>query len=193
MSTETKRALLEPRRKALHDYYLVGNGLAIGPKGYENSADKEIPNAIDVDLDYPGYDGKILPFLNNSQDFVYSSHVLEHVGDPVGTLEEWFRVIKPGGHIFVVVPHAYLYERQVYVGPNNPSKWNEGHLMAYKPQTLTVLFDTALVPNTWRLRHYADNDYGYDYSIPKDRHPGGGYEIECIVEKLKNPPVWSVE
>jgi SAM-dependent methyltransferase len=42
---------------------------------------------------------------SNSYDFVLSSHVLEHVANPLLALSEWIRVIKPGGILALVVPH----------------------------------------------------------------------------------------
>lgn len=50
--------------------------------------------------------GDNLPFKDNSIDYVISSHVLEHFLDPIKTLKEWYRVIKPGGYIFAIVPHV---------------------------------------------------------------------------------------
>uniref|UniRef100_A0A915EP30 Methyltransferase type 11 domain-containing protein n=1 Tax=Ditylenchus dipsaci TaxID=166011 RepID=A0A915EP30_9BILA len=49
--------------------------------------------------------GDKLPFPNCSQDFVLSSHVIEHFYDPIKTIEEWLRVVKPNGYVFIVVPH----------------------------------------------------------------------------------------
>jgi SAM-dependent methyltransferase len=49
--------------------------------------------------------GDALPFLDESQDFVVSSHVLEHLPDPIMALKEWYRVIRPGGFIFMIIPH----------------------------------------------------------------------------------------
>lgn len=49
--------------------------------------------------------GDHLPMDDQSVDFVLSSHVLEHFSDPVRALLEWCRVIKPGGYIFMIVPH----------------------------------------------------------------------------------------
>ncbi len=46
-----------------------------------------------------------LPFESESLDFVLSSHVIEHCFDIIGTVEEWFRVLRPGGLVFMVVPH----------------------------------------------------------------------------------------
>jgi SAM-dependent methyltransferase len=41
----------------------------------------------------------------NYYDFAMSSHVLEHVANPLLALSEWIRVIKPGGTLVLVVPH----------------------------------------------------------------------------------------
>lgn len=41
---------------------------------------------------------------NASQDFVVANHVLEHAIDALGTLENWLRVLRPGGLLFVAVP-----------------------------------------------------------------------------------------
>jgi len=45
-----------------------------------------------------------LPFDDNSFDMVYSSHVLEHIPNPERALREIYRVLKPGGINFCVVP-----------------------------------------------------------------------------------------
>jgi SAM-dependent methyltransferase len=41
----------------------------------------------------------------NSYDFVLSSHVLEHIANPISALLEWIRVVVPGGILAIVVPH----------------------------------------------------------------------------------------
>jgi SAM-dependent methyltransferase len=38
-------------------------------------------------------------------DFVLSSHNLEHLANPIKGLKEWQRVVKPGGHMVIVLPH----------------------------------------------------------------------------------------
>ena len=42
---------------------------------------------------------------SESYDFALSSHVLEHVANPLLALSEWIRVIKPDGILVLVVPH----------------------------------------------------------------------------------------
>jgi len=53
--------------------------------------------------DYYG-DATELPFRDNSLDYVATSHVLEHVANPVLALREWYRVLRPGGIIYLLVP-----------------------------------------------------------------------------------------
>lgn len=45
-----------------------------------------------------------IPLPDASQDFVISSHVLEHLPDPIRALIEWDRLLRPGGICFIVHP-----------------------------------------------------------------------------------------
>ena len=49
---------------------------------------------------------KGLPFPNESVDYIYTSHMLEHLFDrePTYVLKECYRVLKVGGYIRIVVP-----------------------------------------------------------------------------------------
>jgi predicted SAM-dependent methyltransferase len=49
--------------------------------------------------------GDHLPLVDNSVDFVINAHVIEHFYDPIKALKEWFRVVRPGGYIFIIAPH----------------------------------------------------------------------------------------
>lgn len=55
-----------------------------------------------VDIVAPARD---LPFYNDILDYVLSSHVIEHCWDVLETIDEWLRVLKPGGYIFMIIPH----------------------------------------------------------------------------------------
>lgn len=53
-----------------------------------------------VDVVAPGDE---LPFADDSHDFVFSSHVIEHFPDPIRALLEWRRVARR--YVVAVVPH----------------------------------------------------------------------------------------
>jgi len=58
--------------------------------------------ALPVDIVANGDD---IPLPDKSQDFIVSSHIMEHFPNPVKALIEWDRLVKPGGIIFTIIPH----------------------------------------------------------------------------------------
>ena len=48
-------------------------------------------------------------FADRSMDAVFSSHLLDELDDPEAALAEWWRVIKPDGHLVLYLPHADHY------------------------------------------------------------------------------------
>lgn len=58
---------------------------------------------VKVDVVAPGDD---LPFADDSYDFVFSSHVIEHFPDPIKALREWVRVARR--YVVVLAPHRDL-------------------------------------------------------------------------------------
>jgi SAM-dependent methyltransferase len=136
--------------------------LDIGYRGYSLDVEPIVPQAIGVELDYPGYDGRTLPFGDGTQDAVFASHCLEHIDDFGNALREWHRVLRVGGHMVIAVPHQFLYEKRTTL----PSRWNADHKRFYTPGSLMMEVEQSLEPNTYRLRHLSDNDLWYDYTVP---------------------------
>ena len=57
-----------------------------------------------VDVDYVD-DGELLKsFAAETQDFVIANHFLEHCEDPLTTIANHLRVVRPGGFIYMAVP-----------------------------------------------------------------------------------------
>lgn len=106
---------------------------------------KPYKNIINVDeyigLDFPSeghdhsneiidviYDGKTIPFGDNSFDSIFSSEVFEHVFNLEEILIELFRVLKPGGIILITCPFAIGEHEQ----PNDYARYTSfalKHLM----------------------------------------------------------------
>ncbi len=49
--------------------------------------------------------GSLGEIPNAGYDALLASHVLEHIANPLGALKEWSRVVRPGGHLLLVMPH----------------------------------------------------------------------------------------
>jgi SAM-dependent methyltransferase len=115
---------------ALAHKYCVGKGLEIGGSAHnpfglnalnvdftdsmETKFKKEeirlCGKALKVDIVAAGDN---IPLPDRSQDFVVSSHLLEHFPNPIKALLEWDRIIRPGGIIFMIVPHkARTFDKQ---------------------------------------------------------------------------------
>ena len=45
------------------------------------------------------------PFRDKSFDHVRVVHVIEHVADVIGTMEEIHRLLRPGGSVYIATPH----------------------------------------------------------------------------------------
>ena len=46
-----------------------------------------------------------LPIEDDSIDFIISSGVIDQLPDPIKTLKEWYRAVRPGGFLYVAAPH----------------------------------------------------------------------------------------
>lgn len=80
------------------DELIAVNGAWLSAAGVDPAA---IPETDVID------DGARLGAIaDGSVDFVIANHVLEHIEDPIETLEQWLRVIRPGGVLLLTLPDA---------------------------------------------------------------------------------------
>lgn len=50
-----------------------------------------------------------IPVPDQSEGFILTSHILEHLPNVVGALMEWDRIIIDGGYVFMIVPHRWAF------------------------------------------------------------------------------------
>ena len=62
-----------------------------------------------------------------SFDTVHSSHCLEHMRDVEPALLGWWSLVRPGGHMIIVVPEENLYEQGAW-----PSLFNKDHKATFR-------------------------------------------------------------
>jgi GT2 family glycosyltransferase/SAM-dependent methyltransferase len=94
---------IEIGASAHNRFYL--NALNVDRWGTEDTVYKKYERRVGVKpatvhIVAPGDD---LPMENNSVDFVFSSHVIEHFPDPIRALYEWIRVARR--YVVVIAPH----------------------------------------------------------------------------------------
>ena len=130
---------------AFHQRYFVGHGIDVGGKPDPLSryvgAFARMRSCRTWDVE-DGDAQHLLGVPDGSLDFLHSSHCLEHLQDPREGLENWCRVVRPGGHVVVTVPDEDLYEQGVW-----PSRFNGDHkwtftihkAASWSPRSVSVL------------------------------------------------------
>ena len=182
MNETSKSAFI---REFCHGSYLIGRGIDIGAgddplkvnRGTVNAWDKE-----DGDAQY------MAGVPDRSYNFVYSSHCLEHMVDIDVALENWTRILKPLGYLYIVVPDYQLYEQMRWPSIHNPDhkhnfslslprekvgRDNHHSMMQFVKWTTDfrlVLIDSSL------------QDQGYDYNVgPCDQTLGNALAQICLI------------
>jgi ubiquinone/menaquinone biosynthesis C-methylase UbiE len=89
---------------------------------------KPIKGFINVDIqdfgkNYVKADVRKLPFKDNYADYILASEILEHIPlrDVKKTLEEWIRVLKPGGRMIIKVPDFDALVKEWSMTPFHPA------------------------------------------------------------------------
>ncbi|MEN4054237.1 methyltransferase domain-containing protein [Sulfurimonas sp. NWX79] len=95
---------------------LSGDGIDIGC-----GLDPIMPTARAFDID-DGDANCITQYVDKQYDYVFSSHCLEHMHNPQEALNEWWKIVKSGGHLIFTVPDEDLYEQGYF-----PSLFNDDH------------------------------------------------------------------
>jgi SAM-dependent methyltransferase len=132
---------------------------------------------------------------SESLDFAHSSHCLEHLNDPADALRHWLRVLKPGGHLIVLIPDEDLYEQGEF-----PSTFNSDHQWTFtmsksaswskksiNVMSLLAEFSSVAQPVKVELL-----DATFRYDVPREdqtRSPVGECAIEFILRKLTEQEV----
>lgn len=177
---ETAKAHDRRAREGFFEKYCTGEGLDIG-----YGADLIVPNCSGWDL--RNGDAQYLEGIpDESFDFVYSSHCLEHMFDVRIALKNWFRVVKKGGWLIVAVPHRDLYEKKTLL----PSRWNVDHKhmfligRAREPDTLDLVEEIRAALDGYDIQYVKVCDEGHTITDPLV-HSDGEYQIEAVIRKLK--------
>lgn len=120
---ETSKMYVIRKERGDFDNYLKGNGIDIGGG----------PDCLRVEngsvrlWDLQDGDARYLKGIeDNSLDFVYSSHCIEHMTDVQDAFKNWCAKIKSGGFLYITFPDFILYEKGYW-----PSRYNGDHKFSF--------------------------------------------------------------
>jgi len=95
-------------------------------------------------------------FASKSMDFVFSSHLLEHIVNAKEALKEWYRVIKDNGYLILYLPHKDHYPNVGQEGAN------PDHKADYLPEDIEAFM---LDVGGWDLVRNETRSGGREYSF----------------------------
>lgn len=186
---ETRKAHARRKHEKFYAAYCQGQGIDIGV-GRIDTVDGE--DALPIEgihtWDKDNGDATLMEGVTDGfYDFVYASHVLEHIANATLAIKNWWRILKPGGYLILYVPHRDLYEKRRVL----PSRWNADHKFFLLPEHdelpltlgLRPLIQGALAMDASEVIYVKTCDEGHTITDP-ELHSNGEYSIEMVVRKL---------
>jgi SAM-dependent methyltransferase len=165
MANETNKTNLIRSQQFFSDY-CCGDVIDIGAGDSPVTNTAKVFDVVDGDAQH------ILEYFDEqSFDCVYSSHCLEHLEKPLAVIQEWWKLVRPGGFLIVVVPDEDLYEQGVW-----PSMFNSDH-----KSTFTICKKNSWSPVSINLKEVLTglakskvisielHDHNYDYRLRRKR------------------------
>lgn len=165
--------------------YLKGQGLDLGAGSF-----RVLPHAITVDNGHHSHTfghqfkpdvhvetcEKMPMFASSSMDFVFSSHLLEHIEDHKAALAEWYRLLKIGGYLVLYLPHKDFYPNVGQPGANPDHKHD------FLPSDIIT---AMYVCGGWDLvvKQERNEDYEYSMLLVFKRTQGRAHEFSCDMTK----------
>ena len=175
---ETSKAHSRRVKEGFVENYCKGEGLDIG-----FGSDLITNDAKGYDFEH-GNAQYLKGVKDNSYDFVYSSHTIEHLPDPAEGVKNWFRVVKPGGYLILYLPHRDLYEKKKTL----PSRFNPDHRHFFlidryeEPDTVGVVPMIEKTLTDFEIIYAKECSEGHTITDP-ELHSNGEFSIEVVIRK----------
>ena len=173
-SSETSKGYEASKCRYRVASYLQGLGLDVGC-GNEKICKAAIGidkggKGADINIDLSANDSLAI-FSDNYFDYVFSSHCLEDFYATEGILLEWWRVLKPGGHLILYGPDPKFYPRIGTPGCNPAHKHD-----LYWQDVWKIIKSFGNAKMISASRHNESNEYSWQLICKKTF---GFYQGRC--------------
>jgi ubiquinone/menaquinone biosynthesis C-methylase UbiE len=125
---------------------------------------RKLPGAVGVDsLQLPAVDVVHdlsqfpWPFKDNSADLVFTNHFMEHTSNFVKTMEEVYRILRPGGRLVMQVP--YFRSVDAFNDPTH-TRFFSSHTLDY------FIEDTKLFEYRYSKARFTQKGFWYGWPHP---------------------------
>ncbi len=125
-----------------------------------------------ANIDFIVYEGRELPFGNDSFDYIVCCSVFEHMSFPQRMMSEMLRVLKPEGKMLLTLPNKY-YPKETHT---------LAYFVSYMPRWMARIYLKVLKRSP--LEH--DNLHFYSYFNIVRFMKNTGYKYEILYKDLKN-------
>lgn len=150
------------------------------------ACDRRIPEFVSVDIEPPADQivdlAKPWPWFDSTVDEVFAYDVFEHLPDKRQTMNELWRVLKPGGIARIQVPHATDGDGG-HCDPTHCSYWTTSDFEYYVPG----------IPERERFRRSSYYGVKADFKVRdirtqrfERRFGGHVVEIQVVLEAVKS-------
>jgi SAM-dependent methyltransferase len=166
---------------AFHSRYFVGNGIDVGcgPDSIVRFCRHTFPLMMNIkNWDMEDGDAQYFEGVeDNTFNFLHSSHSMEHMDDVQIALDNWIRVVKPGGYLILSFPDEDMYEQKVW-----PSRFNSDH-----KHTFTIHKDDSWSPVSINILSLAAEISSYAQTERLICHRDFFIETPAIVDQTTLP------
>lgn len=179
MIKETSKAKERRKAEGFFERYFAGRGVDVGYGG-----DLVTPNCRGWDVE-DGDAHDLAGIGDTTFDFVYSSHILEHLENPARALQNWWRVLKPGGYLILYVPERDLFERKKSLPSDISLDHKHFFLLDRDDPPDTIELIPLLKDNLQGIEIVYQRicSAGYDANLPVSFMSDAEYSIELVAKK----------
>jgi ubiquinone/menaquinone biosynthesis C-methylase UbiE len=177
MSYETSKCYEKRINLGHFNKYLCGKGIDIGAG--RDCLVVQDGTVINWDLK-DGNGAQLKTIEENSLDFVYSSHLMEHIKDLNIAIKNYKRVLKENGIFYFVVPDFKLYEKN-----NWPSNYNKSHKHSF---SIDIKREETHRENHWNIKENLEpllNKFNFKVLECYLEDDNYNYNLDKIIDQTK--------